>query len=167
MKIFDEKAKRNIRPYFIQCGLASLTIVLILVFLDVIKHTAIIATLGSSVFLIFALPSAYSSRARPLLGGYLIAIIIGSLFYSFTTLSILEHLPISIKTIYIVFGAMAVGFTIFAMVVTDTEHAPAAGMSLGLVLNTWDYKTLLFVVMAVFMLALIRYLFRSVLIDLT
>lgn len=102
-----------------------------------------------------------------MLGGYLIAIIIGSLFYSFTTLSILEHLPISIKTIYIVFGAMAVGFTIFAMVVTDTEHAPAAGMSLGLVLNTWDYKTLLFVVMAVFMLALIRYLFRSVLIDLT
>jgi hypothetical protein len=55
-----------------------------------------------------------------LLGGYFIAINIGSLFYFFATLSVLEHLHVSIKTIYIVFGAMAVGFTIFAMVVTDT-----------------------------------------------
>ncbi|GMQ91630.1 MAG: hypothetical protein BMS9Abin11_0939 [Gammaproteobacteria bacterium] len=167
MRLFDKKARRNIRPYFIQCSLATLTILLILVFLDVIKHTAIIATLGSSVFLIFALPSTYSSRPRPLLGGYLIAIIIGSLFYFLTTLGALEYLPVSPKTIYIVFGAMAVGLTIFAMAVTDTEHAPAAGMSLSLVLNTWDYGALLFVVMAVVILALIRYLFRSMLVDLT
>jgi hypothetical protein len=40
-------------------------------------------------------------------------------------------------------------------------------MSLGLVFNTWDYKTLLFIVMAVAMLALIRHLFHSVLVDLT
>jgi CBS-domain-containing membrane protein len=80
MRLFDKKARRNIRPYFIQCSLATLTIVLILVFLDVIKHAAIIATLGSSVFLIFALPSTYPSRPRPLLGGYLIAIIIGPPF---------------------------------------------------------------------------------------
>lgn len=167
MKIFDEKARRNIRPYFIQCGLASVTILVILIFLDVIKHTAIIATLGSSVFLIFALPSAYSSRPRPLLGGYLIAILIGSLFYFLSTLSILERMPISVHTIYIVLGAIAVGLAIFVMVVTDTEHAPAAGMSLGLVLNTWDYKTLLFVIAAVGLLALIRHLFRSWLVDLT
>ena len=167
MKLIDEKARQNIWPYIIQCGLATLTILLILVFLDVIKHTAIIATLGSSAFLVFALPSSYSSRPRPLIGGYVVAIIIGAGCYYLSSLHILEYLPISLHTIYIIFAALAVGLSIFAMVVTDTEHGPAAGMALGLVLNTWDYKTLIFVIFAVITLAVIRHLFRKRMIDLT
>ena len=167
MKLLDEKARQNLRPYILQCGLGTVTILLILIFLDVIKHTAIIATLGSSVFVIFALPSSYSSRPRPLIGGYIVAIVIGALFYFLSGLPVLEQLPISSQTQIIIFGALSVGLTIFGMVVTDTEHPPAAGMSLGLVLNTWDYMTLIFIVCAVLLLALIRHTFRRVLVDLT
>lgn len=134
MKIIDEKAKQDIRPYLLQSFLATLTIFFILVFLDVLSHTAIIATLGSSAFLVFTRPRAYASRLRPLVGGYLVG--------------------------------MAVGSAIFLMVVTDTEHPPAAGMSLGLVLNQWDHKTLLFIIIAVMVMAVLRKLLQPYMVDL-
>lgn len=134
MKLIDEKAKQDIRPYLLQSLLATLTIFFILVFLDVLSHTAIIATLGSSAFLVFTRPRAYASRPRPLIGGYLVG--------------------------------MAVGSAIFLMVVTDTEHPPAAGMSLGLVLNQWDHKTLLFIFVAVIVMAVLRKYLQPYMVDL-
>ncbi len=167
MRLLDEKAKHNIGPYLLQCGLATITILVILIFLDVIKHAAIIATLGSSVFLVFAMPSAYSSNCRPLIGGYIIAIVISSFFYFLLSLSFIENLPFSSQTHHIIFGAIAVGLTILGMVITDTEHPPAAGMSLSLVLNSWDTKTLIFIIFAVLALASIRRVLGSRLVDLT
>lgn len=135
MNIIDEKALKNIRPYLLQSILATLTILLILVFLDVLSHTAIIATLGSSAFLVFTRPGAYASRSRPLIGGYIIGMAVGVMYYYATLLSAYFSISVSQATVLIVFSAMAVGGAIFLMVVTDTEHPPAAGMSLGLVLN--------------------------------
>ncbi|MEE8481842.1 MAG: HPP family protein, partial [Acidiferrobacterales bacterium] len=77
MQIFDEKACKNIRPYILQSVLATFTILFILVFLDVLTHTAIIATLGASAFLVFTRPRAYASRSRTLIGGYLIGMAVG------------------------------------------------------------------------------------------
>ena len=73
---------------------------------------------------------------------------------------------ISTLTSYTVFGALAVGIAILLMTLTNTEHAPAAGIALGLVLNEWDYATILFIFAALlFMIALRRFL-RPLLIDL-
>lgn len=52
------------------------------------------------------------------------------------------------------------------MLVTDTEHPPAAGMSLSLVLNSWNYETLFFIIGAVLTFALIRRLLKPILVDL-
>jgi hypothetical protein len=52
------------------------------------------------------------------------------------------------------------------MVATNTEHPPAAGFALGLVLQSWDYRTLVYVLVCVCLLAIIRLVLKRFLIDL-
>lgn len=166
MQIISDKVKQDIRPYVYQSVLATVAILIILLFLDVISHTAIIATLGSSVFLVFTRPRAYASRLRPLLGGYLIGTTVGVFFYYLSLLPSLVSLPVSTSSVYVVFSALAVGGAIFLMVITNAEHAPAAGMALGLVMNSWDYTTIVFIFTAVLALAIVRHVFKPLMIDL-
>jgi CBS-domain-containing membrane protein len=66
----------------------------------------------------------------------------------------------------IVFGAIAVGISIFIMAVTNTEHPPAAGISLGLVINPWSLVTIIFILCAIIWLAVIRKILKPYLMDL-
>jgi CBS-domain-containing membrane protein len=70
MEIIDIKTRKNIWRYISQCILATVTILAILFFLDVLTETAIIAALGASAFIVFTMPNTYSSDPRRLIGGY-------------------------------------------------------------------------------------------------
>jgi CBS-domain-containing membrane protein len=126
MSVIDKKLKKNLARYIVQCGLATGTILLILIFLDILTDTAIIATLGATAFIVFTMPRAYASGPRPLFGSYLIGICVSRVF-SFVSTAIFK-IPIIITqiTAYIIFGSLAVGVAIFLMTITNTEHAPAA-----------------------------------------
>ena len=106
---------------------------------------------------------SYSSNPRTLLGGYLICLFIG-LFVKLCYLQFVSNNDLTIQIA--LFGALAVGISIFAMVATDTEHPPAAGISLGLILNEWNYPTLIFIILAVVLMILVKHLLKSHLIDL-
>lgn len=54
----------------------------------------------------------------------------------------------------------------FKMVITDTEHAPAAGTALGLIAHGWEYKVVVLVLASVVALALARQLLKPWLRDL-
>ena len=54
----------------------------------------------------------------------------------------------------------------FTMVVTRTEHPPAAALALGLVLNEWSLLTLLVVLAGVIGLSIIKQLVMPALLDL-
>jgi CBS-domain-containing membrane protein len=166
MSVIDRKFRPNVQRYLFQCGLATSTVVIVLLFLDVLSHTAIIATLGATVFIVFTMPKYYSSQPRSLIGGYLVGITVGCLCDylcgSRFAASILHDQELSLT----VFGSLAVGVAIFVMVATNTEHPPAAGMSLGLVLNEWDTSTVLFVMGAVLLLSIVKRLLRPFLMDL-
>lgn len=164
--LVDEQARSNLKPFILQSVMATLAILVILLFLDVIEHTALIATLGSSTFLVFTRPSAYSAHARPLIGGYIIGLGVGALFYYLSLFPGWLSLPLSEHTVYIIYAALAVGLAIFLMVITDTEHPPAAGAALGLVLNTWGFKTLMFMLAAVLSLAVLRRALQRFMVDL-
>ncbi|MGB3341359.1 MAG: HPP family protein [bacterium] len=166
MNIIDKNVKKNLVRYVFQCGIATAAILLILIFLNVLTHTAIIASLGATAFIVFTMPRAYSSGPKPLIGGYLIGIIVGCGCSLLSTLRFTLPFFITLITSYTIFGALAVGIAIFLMAVTNTEHAPAAGISLGLVLNDWNYSTLLFVFTAVLFMAGLKELLRPILIDL-
>ncbi|MDH5633269.1 MAG: HPP family protein [Gammaproteobacteria bacterium] len=166
MQIIARDFRKNARPYVIQSVLATLAILLILLFLDVFTHTALIATLGSSVFLVFTRPHAFGSRPRSLLGGYGIGIVVGVVFYYLSHLPEMAQIPISQATTYIVFSALSVGCAIFLMVITSAEHPPAAGMALGLVINTWTIKALIVIMLAVVFMAVLRRALQNFMIDL-
>ena len=63
-------------------------------------------------------------------------------------------------------GALAISLAMFGMVVMRTEHAPAAALALGLVLNHWDPLTLAVVLIGVTVVSLVKQLILPLLIDL-
>ncbi|MBE9516142.1 MAG: HPP family protein [Proteobacteria bacterium] len=166
MQIIARKFRQGAKPFIVQSILATLAILLILLFLDVYTHTALIASLGSSIFLVFARPHAFGSRPRPLLGGYAISIAVGTACYLLSRLPEVANMPLSQETTYIVFSALAVGCAIFLMVITSTEHPPAAGMALGLVINSWNISSLAVIMMAVLFMAVLRRALLRFMIDL-
>ena len=78
MRIIDSKFRPNAVRYVFQCCLATATILLALLFLDVREHTALVATLGATAFVVFTMPKSYPSRPRPLIGGYVVSVAVGA-----------------------------------------------------------------------------------------
>ena len=164
--LFDKKFLDNKTRYIIQCLGATFSIMAILTFLNVFTQTALIASLGTSTFIVFAMPSAYSAQPRGIVGGYSVGLVIGSVFGLMARSPYIASLPLPLVLEYTFFSSMAVGLTIFIMVITNTEHPPAAGLALGLVLNSWDITTLASVLIAVLLLAGLKVFLAPYLIDL-
>ncbi len=64
---------------------------------------------------------------------------------------------------HLVFGALAVGLAIFVMVVTNTEHPPAASLALGLVLGKWTPVAIVVILVGIVALTLLKYLIKPIL----
>jgi CBS-domain-containing membrane protein len=164
--LIDKKFRKNKIKYIAQCILATLTILAVLIFLDVLNETAIITALGASAFIVFTMPTQYSSDPRRLIGGYSVGLIVGFIFYLFSTSEIGSTLFGNHTTPLVIFGSISVGVAVFIMALTNTEHAPAAGIALGLVINRWDYLTIIFIIIAILWLTSIRLILKDHLMDL-
>lgn len=166
MKLFDQHFRTHALRYVTQCLLAMLAILIVLAILNAVLNTTIIAALGASTFIAFTMPHKPNSQPRYLIGGYVMGTIAG-VFSNFMAL-----LPLWAGTHFItdyghiIFGALAVGLAIFLMVVTDTEHPPAAGLALGYVLNECTFLTVVVVILGILCLVGIKTALKSQLIDL-
>ncbi len=163
MKMFDEKFRSNKVRYILQCILATLSVLIVLLSLDAISNAAIIAALGASSFIAFTMPEAQVSRPRFLIGGYLVGIAVGYLCHYLSLVLLLTGLPIIQESSYIVSGAISVGLSIFVMVITNTEHPPAASLALGLVLHESNYTTVGIILIGIISLSVIKELLRPML----
>lgn len=67
--------------------------------------------------------------------------------------------------IMVVCGAIAISLAMFTMVVTRTEHPPAAALALGLVLNEWSFLTILVVLGGVVTLSIVKQMILPALLD--
>jgi CBS-domain-containing membrane protein len=166
MKLLDDKFKARKMRYLIQCGLATCVVFVVLFVLDAVTNTTIIASLGASAFIAFALPHSRLSRPRFLLGGYLIGTIVGCACSYLPALPWLTQLPLASAWLNQVSGAVSVGLTMLLMVITNAEHPPAAGLALGFVLNTWNLWTVVVVLSGIGLLVVIKRLLKPVLVDL-
>jgi len=63
--------------------------------------------------------------------------------------------------------SLAVGTTIFTMVVIDVEHPPAAGTALGVAITGISLDVFIAVNMSIILLSLIRKFFKPYIRDLT
>jgi len=166
MELIDKKFSNNKMRYVSQSVMATMAILLVLVFLDISTNAATVAALGSSAFIVFTMPQTKSSRPRFLIGGYVVAILTGSVCNFVTTLKFVEDLFTAPELIYPLFAAISVGLAIFIMVVTNTEHPPAGGVALGLVISEYDIIAVVVVMVGVVSLSAVKTVLRPVLINL-
>ena len=157
----DEEFKRQPVRYLVQSAMAGIVTMVFLSFLDLLTHTGLVAALGATTFLIFTMPHKVSARPRYVIGGY----IMGGLGGILTSYAFASGGLLPLNNMFAI-GAIAVGSATLLMVTTNTEHPPAAGMALGLVLQPWDYKTVVYVLGCVCFLCLARHVLKRVMIDL-
>ena len=159
-KIFiktDEEFKQYWKHYVLQSVLATLAVFIVISFLS-LQHAVIVASLGATAFIVFAMPASITARARNVIGGHIVGLFCGFLF------SLIPHTAlVSSVLVY----SLAVGVAIFTMVITDTEHPPAAGTALGVVMTGITLNVLIAVTGSIVILSLIHWLFKPYLKDLT
>lgn len=163
--MLDPRFLPNWRQYVFQCLFVTATIAVVLVLLDSVYQTVLIAALGASSFVAFGMPSLRAARPRCLLGGYVVGVSIGAAVSLLASVIGGTEL-LSDHTLDIMFGALAVGLAMFIMVITNTEHPPAAAIALGFVLNAWDLMTIAVVLAGILSITLVKESVRSRLIDL-
>jgi CBS-domain-containing membrane protein len=107
---------------------ASLFIVLLVLWL---ATPVIVAALGATAFVVFAMPKNVTAQPRNVVGGHIVGVlsggVCGALFMLFGNGSDFLH---------IIIASSSVGLAVFAMVVTDTEHPPGCSTSLGLIVHS-------------------------------
>ena len=157
--------RENFKRYALQCGLAGFVVLVLLLILDAVTQTVLIAALGASAFIAFAVPRSPHSGPRNMIGGYAIGIAAGCLMARLESAMNIQGAGLA-HAVMVVFGAMAISLAMFMMVVTRSEHPPAAALALGLVLNEWDLLTLVVVMTGIVALSLIKRLVLPMLLDL-
>lgn len=166
MKLLDDRFRIHKARYVLQCLLATVSVMIALIVLGRVINTAVTGALGASAFVAFTMPARRVSSPRFLVGGYLVGIAAGTVCYWLSHVLPLGSVQPVGELTGIVFGALAVGLAIFLMVVTNTEHPPAAGLALGIALNDWRWQTIVLVLLAVVSLAVAKRLLRPLLVDL-
>lgn len=157
MHILDTNLKKDWRKYVMQCLLVVAALIVILYFLDILTHAAIVAALGASTFIVFTMPRWITARPRNVIGGHIMGLIAGSICYFAL---VYPTFGVSDKFLYISAAALSVGLAILLMVSTDTEHPPAAGTAVGIVASGWSSSAVLFVLIFAVVLSLVRYLLK-------
>ena len=150
-----EKFRIFWKNYIFQSFLAALTMFLVLLFLS-LEHAVIIASIGATAFIVFAMPKNVTAKLRNVVGGHLVGLISGSLC------ALIPHPSFSAAVIY----SFAVGLSIFIMVATDTEHPPASGTALGVAVTGFSVNVAIAVIASAIVLSLVHYFLKPYLKDL-
>jgi len=127
-KIREEllEVKAYWRNYVFQSLLATASLFCVLIFLEQ-GEKVIVASLGATAFIVFALPNSFTAQPRNVIGGHLVGLACG--FVGYWLLNLLPNPDQFIAEAGI--HSFAVGLAMFIMVAIDTEHPPAAGTALG------------------------------------
>ena len=152
----DPKFPDHWKAYLIQSGYAALTVFIITILLS--KNPVMIASIGATAFIVFAMPKNISAEPKRIIGGHLLGFFIGSCFAVFPFNDILFF-----KAIWF---ALSVGITILFMVVLDLEHPPAAGTALGMTLVGYSNSSAVAIFISIVLLAFLGNLSKSFLKDL-
>ena len=164
--MFDRKFASNMPSYLFQCGLATLSMVAIILLVDVIFRPVVVVAAASSAFIVFVVPHSVAATPRKVIGGHLLAVLVGTAFAGLMGLFGIDGGLVGERLVLQVAGAVSVGFAMFGMVITNTEHPPAAATSLSLVFHEWAISSIVFILGAAFVLSAVRIALRPKLVNL-
>ncbi|MEN8127407.1 MAG: HPP family protein [Planctomycetota bacterium] len=154
-------AKKYWKNYVFQSLLATVSLFCVLIFLEH-GEEVIIASLGATAFVVFALPNNLSAHPRNVIGGHIVGLLCG--FAGHWLLHLLPNPDLFIAEAGI--HALSVGLAIFIMVLINTEHPPAAGTALGVAFGGLDTRLVISVLFFSIAFSAIRLLARKHLRDL-
>ena len=166
IRIWDQYLGSRWKNFLFQCGLATVALVIILAIEDAVLRAAIVVAVASTVFTIFVFPNSVVSTPRKVIGGHVVAVIFGAIFSGILLLPGIDTAAADVRLIRDIAAAFAVGLSILLMVMTDTEHPPAAGTALGLVIHGLRWSPVLFILLSVITLSVVRLVLRPKLINL-
>jgi len=146
------KFKRLWKYYLLQSLLAAFALFILVLVLGK-ERIVVISAMGATAFIVFAMPTSVSAQTRNVIGGHLVGLACGAVFY-FTSLPYFLEYP------------LAVGIAIFLMVTLDVEHPPAAGTALAVVINEVSLNAFIVIMVSAVVLSQCRYYLRRYLKDL-
>ena len=146
------KFKRLWKYYILQSLLATIAIFILAIVLGKEKMV-ILSAMGATAFIVFAMPKAVSAKTRNVIGGHLVGIVVGTVFF-------LTGMPFFIEY------PLTVGLVFFLMVALDVEHPPAAGTALAVVINEVSLDVFVTIMISAVILSQCHYYLRKYLKDL-
>ena len=146
------KFKELWKYYILQSLLAAAALFIITLILGT-DRMVVISSIGATAFIVFAMPKSITAQTRNVIGGHLVGLAAGTIFY-FTTMPHFLEYP------------LAVGIAIFLMVTLDVEHPPAAGTALAVVINEVSLNVFITIALSALILSQCRYYLRHYLKDL-
>lgn len=155
-KIFDWRFRKRWLNYIAQSAMATMAVLLALVVLHQ-QNLVVTASLAATAFTIFVMPHSITASPRNVIGGHIIGIIFGSLFALISVEPGLEQ-----DLIY----ALAVGGATLMMAITNMEHPPAAGTTLGVVIAGCSLSVIMGIAVGITILTVVHYLLKPILLDL-
>lgn len=153
----DRRYSEALRRVLVQTLVATTSMVIGLFFLRW-WGWPVATALASTNFVLFAMPHSPPARVRSAFGGHLIALVVG------LACALIPHTSsrLSVTLVY----ALAVGLAFFGMLVTDTEHPPAAGTALSAAMVGWSWPFIGSTLVGAALLVFIQYIFKTQLFDL-
>ncbi len=143
-----------------------MAMLVILSFVEILTRTAIVAALGASTFIVFAMPNSGTAGPRRLIGGHIVGIICGLACYYLFNGGLLKDLSESYDIIIWFSYALSVVLSLFIMTITNTEHPPAASTALGIAAFGVSWQIVVFIIAFAVFLSLARRLLSPWLKDL-
>ena len=164
--VFDRHLVTRPRNYLFQTGLATVALIIMLLVEDAVLNAAIVVAVASSAFIVFVVPNSVASTPRKVVGGHLVAVIVGSIGSGVLMIPTVDAFAEQSRYLLDIVAALSVGVSILVMVATNTEHPPAAGTVLGLVVKGLGWQAVAFILVSAVSLSLIRLVLRPKLINL-
>ena len=162
----DRRLAARSRSYAFQSALATLSLLAIVLVKDVVLNVAIVVAMASTVFTIFVVPDSVAATPRKVIGGHMAGIIAGSIVVALLGIPGISAIVDSSPHIYNAVAALTLGLSMVMMVITDTEHPPAAGAALGLVIHGWSWSSVGVILIGAVALSAIRIALRPRLVNL-
>ena len=157
LKKIIEEFKLLWKNYLYQSFIAGLVVFAVLQLLTT-EHVVIIASIGSTAFIVFAMPRNITAEPRRVIGGHLVGLLSGSLAAFIPQPSVLSS---------IIVYSFAVAISMFLMVATDTEHPPASGTALGVAITGFSLNIAIAILTSTIVLSLAHRFLKKFLKDLT
>lgn len=170
MRLLDPKFRQNKSYYVWQSLLAMVVMLIVMGVIDLVDNTEVLGAIGASAlaastFAVLCAGRAFICAPRNLIGGYFTAILIGALMHYLSD-DVQMWFDILPNVALMMTAGLAVGSAVFIMSLLNVEHPPAAGLTLGLVIEPWNLQVLAVIMLFAILIAGLRTILRPYIRDL-